>query len=210
MNYLDIYDNLKAMFPNAVCELEYKTPYTLLVAVILSAQCTDKRVNLVTPSVFEKYPTVQDMAKAQQEDLEMLIHSCGFYRNKSKNIISACKDIVERFNGEVPRTLEELTSLKGVGRKTANVMLSTIFDSPAIAVDTHVFRVANRLGLTTAKTPKQSEEQLMQVIPKNLWSNSHQMLVYLGRYVCKARKPKCEECKLKQYCKGYQSAKDNR
>ena len=157
MKYLDIYDNLKVMFPNAVCELEYKSPYTLLVAVILSAQCTDKRVNLVTPSVFEKYPTLQDMAKAKQEDLEVLIRSCGFYRNKSKNIISACQEIVERFSGEVPRSLEELTSLKGVGRKTANVMLSTIFDSAAIAVDTHVFRVANRLGLTNAKTPKQSE-----------------------------------------------------
>lgn len=209
MSYLDIYDGLKAMFPNAVCELEYKSPYTLLVAVILSSQCTDRRVNLVAPSVFERYPTVFDMAKAKQGKLETLIHSCGFYRNKSKNIITACQEIVERFSGEVPRSLEELTSLKGVGRKTANVMLSTIFDSPAIAVDTHVFRVANRLGLTNAKTPKQSEEQLMQVIPKNLWSDSHQMLVYLGRYVCKARKPNCEECKLKQYCKGYQNAKDN-
>lgn len=209
MNYLDIYDSLKAMFPNAVCELEYTSPYTLLVAVILSAQCTDKRVNLVTPSVFAKYPTVQDMAKAQQEELEVLIRSCGFFRNKSKNIISACKDIVDRFGGQVPNNLNDLMSLNGVGRKTANVMLSTIFDSPAIAVDTHVFRVANRIGLTTAKTPIQSENQLMRIIPKNLWSNSHQMLVYLGRYICKARKPNCDECKLKQYCKGYTNAKDN-
>lgn len=209
MDYQKIYDGLIDMFGDAECELEYSDPYTLLVAVILSAQCTDKRVNKVTPALFQKYPTVYDMAKADNIEVESIIRSCGFYHNKAKNIINASKDIVSKYNGKVPNTLEELISLAGVGRKTANVVLGTIFHKPAIAVDTHVFRVSNRLGLSQSTTPNKCEQDLMKVIPIEKWSNSHLLLVLLGRYICKARTPLCEECKLKQYCEEY-NARDKR
>ncbi|MBQ8749173.1 MAG: endonuclease III [Clostridia bacterium] len=206
--YEIVTSELQKIFVDAKCELDYKDPYTLLVAVILSAQCTDKRVNLVTPTLFASYPNVYAMANAEQADIERIIHSCGFYRNKAKSIIECSKDIIAKHNGEVPNTLEELVELRGVGRKTANVVLSTIFNVPAIAVDTHVFRVSNRLGLANAKTPEECEKQLMENLPKELWSKMHQLLVLFGRYNCKSKNPSCESCSLKGICKEYKCKKN--
>lgn len=203
LNYEIIYDDLKKKFNNAECELKYTNAYELLIAVILSAQCTDKRVNKVTPELFNKYPTPNDMVNADILELQRIIHSCGFYNNKSKNIIECCRDIVNKFNGEVPNNLDDLTRLSGVGRKTANVVLSTIYKVPAIAVDTHVFRVSNRLGLADAKNVDECEKQLMNNLPKELWSQMHYLLVLFGRYYCKSRNPNCENCTLKNICKEY-------
>ena len=196
-----IIDELNKLFPDAKCELEFNNPYTLLVSVILSAQCTDKRVNMVTPKLFEKYPTVFDLAKANQGDVEELIKPCGFYVNKAKNIINCSKQIVEKYKGAVPNKLEDLISLSGVGRKTANVVLSTAYNIPAIAVDTHVFRVSNRIGIASADNVDDCEKQLMQNFPKEKWLNLHQCLVLFGRYICKAQKPACENCVFKDICK---------
>ncbi len=198
-----IFDILNKKFPNAKCELGFSSVYQLLVAVILSAQCTDKRVNMVTQELFKKYPTAKEMANAKQEELEQEIHSCGLYHNKAKNIISASKDIVQKFNGEVPGEFDELVGLAGVGRKTANVVTSVGFGEDAIAVDTHVFRVARRLGLANADTPERVEMQLREIIEKKYWSQMHYLLVLFGRYFCKAQKPLCEECEFKKYCKYY-------
>lgn len=203
MEFQRIYEGLEETFGKAKGELVYKDEYTLLVAVILSAQCTDKRVNKVTPLLFEKYPTVYDMASANIVEVEEMIHSCGFYHNKAKNIIKACQDIVGKYDGKVPDNLEDLISLNGVGRKTANVVLATAYNKPAIAVDTHVFRVSNRLGLSTATNPEQCEKELMNNIPESQWSKSHLMLVLHGRYICTARNPKCYDCNLKNYCEAY-------
>lgn len=199
--YKFIYNKLKEIYPNASCELEYKDAYSILVAVILSAQCTDKRVNQVTPKLFEKYPTVFDLANAEQLDVEQIIYPCGFYRVKAKNIILSSKDVVEKYKGQVPNNLNDLISLKGVGRKTANVVLSTVYNVPAIAVDTHVFRVSNRVGLANADNVKDCEVQLMNVLPKQIWSEMHQMMVLFGRYICKSQNPKCDICPFKDCCK---------
>ena len=196
-----IIQELKKLFPDAKCELSFTNPYTLLVSVILSAQCTDKRVNQVTPELFKKYPTVYDLAKANQSDVEMIIKSCGFYNNKAKNIIACSKQIVDNYNGEVPTKLEDLIGLSGVGRKTANVVLSTAFNIPATAVDTHVFRVSNRIGIVSASNVDECEKQLMQSFPKEEWLNLHQCLVLFGRYICKAQKPSCENCVFSDICK---------
>ncbi len=180
--------------------LLYSSPYELLVAVILSAQCTDERVNKVTAELFKKYNTPEKMLTLTQEELEKRIFSCGFYRNKAKHILSASQDILERFGGEVPATQEELQTLAGVGRKTANVVYSVAFDGDAIAVDTHVFRVSNRLGLAPGKTPAEVEKGLMQAIPKENWSAAHHWLIWHGRKVCHSQRPDCSACTLKEIC----------
>lgn len=195
-----IYNTLHDIYKSPKCELNYENLFQLVVAVILSAQCTDKRVNLVTIELFKKYKTPQDFAGLNNEELEQQIYSCGFYKNKAKNIISMSKDLIERFNGEVPQTLEELISLAGVGRKTANVVLSEGFKKNAIAVDTHVFRVSHRLGLSSAKTPNQTEEDLKRLFNEELWSSLHLYMVLFGRYICKSQRPNCEECKFKKIC----------
>ena len=203
-----IYSYLKEKFPEPMCELNFKDRYQLLVSVILSAQCTDKRVNIVTKDLFKKYPTAETMAKANLEELEQEIKPCGFYHNKAKNILSACQKIVSDFDGEVPEDYDKLLSLPGVGRKTANVITSAGFGGDAIAVDTHVFRVSRRLGLASGNTPEKVEQELMKALDKNVWSESHFLMVLFGRYVCKAQRPLCEECDLKEYCKYYKEIKE--
>lgn len=203
-----IYSYLKEKFPEPMCELNFKDRYQLLVSVILSAQCTDKRVNIVTKDLFKKYPTAETMAKANLEELEQEIKPCGFYHNKAKNILSACQKIVSDFDGEVPEDYDKLLSLPGVGRKTANVITSAGFGGDAIAVDTHVFRASRRLGLVSGNTPEKVEQELMKALDKNVWSESHFLMVLFGRYVCKAQRPLCEECGLKEYCKYYKEIKE--
>ena len=191
---------LEKLYPDAKPALHYTTAYELLVAVILSAQCTDERVNKVTAVLFEKYSTPQTMLTLSQAELEKYIYSCGFYRMKAEHILSASKDIIEKFNGEVPDTVEKLMSLAGVGKKTANVVYSVWFGGDAIAVDTHVFRVSNRLGLAKGKTPLEVEAGLNKAIPKEDWSQAHHWLIWHGRKVCHSQKPACETCTLKGLC----------
>lgn len=198
---------LKELYPNPNCELEFNTPFQMLVAVILSAQCTDARVNKVTKVLFADYGTPEKLAKAKQEDIEKIIYSCGFYHNKAKNIIACSKDICERFAGQVPNYLEDMQTLAGVGRKTANVVYSLAFDGDAIAVDTHVFRTANRLTIGVGKTPEQVEKALMKNFDKNEWSKLHYRLVLFGRYHCKSQNPSCETCGLKDICAYYKDKK---
>jgi endonuclease III len=188
--------------PVAETELHYANPFELLVAVILSAQCTDKRVNQITPPLLQTYPNALAMSQAPVEAIFDLIKSCSYPNNKANHLSGMSKMLVERFKGEVPGTMDELQQLPGVGRKTANVIMSVAFDKPALAVDTHVFRVAARLGLTTnAKTPLETEKQLVKHIPQNLLPIAHHWLILHGRYVCVARKPKCEACGLVPFCK---------
>ncbi|HZE85015.1 MAG TPA: endonuclease III [Puia sp.] len=190
--------------PDAETELIYDTPYQLLVAVILSAQCTDKRVNLTTPAIFEKYPDPQALSRASFEQLFPLIKSISYPNNKTKHLIGMAKMLVEKFGGVVPLTVEELVELPGVGRKTANVITSVVDNQPNMAVDTHVFRVAARIGLTVrATTPLATEKQLLQYIPRELVHIAHHWLILHGRYVCVARNPKCPQCALKPACKYY-------
>lgn len=202
-NTQKILKELAALYPEAKPALEYRSPYELLVAVILSAQCTDERVNKVTSILFKEHSTPQSMLELTQEKLEKYIYSCGFYHNKAAHILSASRDILEKYNGEVPNDLEGLRTLAGVGRKTANVVYSVAFGGDAIAVDTHVFRVSNRLGIAEGKTPDKVEDGLCEAIPKNLWSKAHHYLIYHGRRVCHSQKPDCENCTLKNYCKFY-------
>jgi endonuclease-3 len=189
--------------PDAKPELDFTNPFELLIATILSAQCTDKQVNKVTPALFRDRPNAASVAEMTEEELAGYIKSCGFFNTKAKHILSACRDIVERFGGEVPSDRESLQSLAGVGRKTANVVLSNAFGEPAIAVDTHVFRVSNRIGLAEAKTVEKTEQQLMENIPRDKWSIAHHWLIFHGRRVCSAQKPKCESCTLTEYCRYY-------
>ena len=181
--------------------LNFSTPYELLIAVILSAQCTDERVNKITKVLFEKYSTPEKMSSLSQEELEKYIFSCGLYKSKAKHILSATKDILTKFNGQVPCLLEDLRSLAGVGRKTANVVYSVAFKGNAIAVDTHVFRVSNRIGLANAKNVLNTEKQLMKILDEKDWSRAHHYLIYLGRSFCKASKPNCDNCPIKENCK---------
>ena len=194
-----ILDRLEAMYPEAKAELVFSNPYEMLVATILSAQCTDKQVNKVTPAVFAKYPDANAMAEASVEDLFPMVKSCGF-KSKAGNIIAACRMIRDEHGGEVPHTREELTALPGVGRKTANVVLSNAFGIPAFAVDTHVFRVSNRLGLCSADTVEETERQMTALIPKEKWGRAHHWLIWHGRRVCKAQHPMCETCGLRGLC----------
>lgn len=209
MKIKDRYDFIIRYFlefnPDAETELIYDNPYQLLVAVILSAQCTDKRVNLTTPAIFERYPTVQDMAEATFEDLFPLIKSISYPNNKTKHLIGMAKILSEEHNGEVPMSVQELVKLPGVGRKTANVITSVIDHQPNMAVDTHVFRVSARIGLTVnAKTPEAAERQLIKHIPKEYVHRAHHWLILHGRHICIARNPKCGICGLKQVCKYFQ------
>ncbi|MET6998633.1 endonuclease III [Chitinophaga defluvii] len=190
--------------PNAETELIYDNPYQLLVAVILSAQCTDKRVNLTTPAIFEKYPTVETLSHATFDELFPLIRSISYPNNKTKHLIGMAQKVMEEFNGEIPATVKELITLPGVGRKTANVITSVVHQQPNMAVDTHVFRVSARIGLTTnATTPLQTELQLLKYIPEEQVHIAHHWLILHGRYICVARSPKCGECGLRPACKYY-------
>lgn len=194
--------------PGADTELIYDTPYQLLVAVILSAQCTDKRVNMTTPAIFERYPDVDSLSKASFEDLFPLIKSISYPNNKTKHLIGMARQVTEEFGGEIPHTVGELMSLPGVGRKTANVITSVVHKQPNMAVDTHVFRVSARIGLTTnAKTPLQAELQLVKNIPREKIHIAHHWLILHGRYVCLARNPKCGICGIKQACKYFEKIK---
>lgn len=196
----------KEHMPVAETELAYDNPYQLLVAVILSAQCTDKRVNIVTPPLFKAFPTPNVLAKAEFEDVEPFIRSVTFANNKTKHLIGMGKMLMEDFNGEVPDTVEELVKLPGVGRKTANVITSVIFNQPNMAVDTHVFRVSARIGLTTnAKNVLQAEKQLIANFPEELIHKAHHWLILHGRYTCTARNPKCQDCGLTSICKFYKT-----
>lgn len=185
-----------------VCYLNHETPWQLLIAVILSAQCTDARVNIVTKDLFQKYRTLEDFANADLKELEQDIHSTGFYHNKAKNIISCARTLVEKHGGEVPRTLEELTSLAGVGRKTANVIRGNIYHEPSIVVDTHVKRISRRLGFTKEEDPVKIEYDLMKALPKDHWILYNIQIITFGRTICSARSPRCEECFLSDLCKG--------
>jgi len=191
---------LEEMYHGAESELNYSNAFELLIATILAAQCTDKRVNEVTKELYKEYNTPEEMLSLSPAELENKVRSCGFYKNKSQNILATCGILLEKFNGEVPSTLDELMTLPGVGRKTANVVVSNVFGQDAIPVDTHVFRVSNRLGLANSDNVLTTEEQLMKNIPKNKWSEAHHWLIYHGRRICKARRPQCEECPLSIDC----------
>jgi endonuclease-3 len=194
-------------YPQAETELHYTNPYELLVAVILSAQCTDKRINLVTPRLFERYPTPESLSASTAEEVFEYIRSVSYPNNKSKNLIGMARVLVNDFNSEVPNTIEDLQKMPGVGRKTANVIASVIYNQPAMAVDTHVFRVSHRLGLVpkTAKNPLLVEKELIKYLPKDKISVAHHWLILHGRYVCIARTPKCPECELKDFCLAYET-----
>ncbi|MGQ0665749.1 MAG: endonuclease III [Nitrospiraceae bacterium] len=186
--------------PTVVMELTHRTPWELLVATILSAQCTDQRVNQVTPALFKRYRTPLEFAQAQPRELESLIKTTGFYRNKAKNLTGCGQAVAERFKGQVPSTMKELVSIPGVGRKTANVLLGAVFGQPAVVVDTHVKRVANRLDLTRSSDPERIEIDLQQLFPRERWTGVSQRLLLHGRYVCLARKPNCGDCTLSVVC----------
>ncbi len=195
---------LESIYSGTKTSLKYKTSFQLLIAAILSAQSTDVRVNIVTKELFGYYPTARDMLKLSVTDLENHIKTVGLYKTKAKHIIDACKILVEQYDGEIPSTREELVKLPGVGRKTANVVLSISKNIPSIAVDTHVFRVSNRLGLACADNVLETEKQLMKNIPKEKWSDAHHWLIWHGRKICKARKPLCNVCPINKYCDYYQ------
>ncbi len=196
-----VVEAVKAAYPKAGCSLRHRSVWQLLCATILSAQCTDERVNLTTPALFKAYPTPKEMGEAKQEDVEKLIRSCGFYKNKAKSLIAASKIIAEKHKGRVPKTMEELTALPGVARKTANVVLGTGYGiNDGIVVDTHVSRLSNRLGLTKNGEPEKIEKDLMRIVPREEWTDfSHQLIAH-GRSVCQARGPKCSDCVLADLC----------
>ena len=198
--YDQILAELERLYPDAKPALHFQNPYQLLVAVILSAQCTDVKVNAVTPALFAAYPDAHALSKADPLEVEAYIRTCGLYHNKAKNLVATAKTLVESYGGDVPADHEKLTQLPGVGRKTANVVMSCAFGADAIAVDTHVFRVSNRLGLADAGDVLKTEQQLMQNIPKNKWSLAHHWIIFHGRRVCSARKPDCENCTLSSWC----------
>lgn len=191
---------LEEMHPEAACALDHRSRFELIVAVVLSAQTTDVSVNKVTPALFEKYPDAHALAAADPDDVSEIIHTIGLYKNKSVNIVKLAAKICDDFGGEVPGSFDELVSLPGVGRKTANVVLAEAFGVPAIAVDTHVFRVSNRIGIANAKDVEKTEEQLRKRIPEEQWIRSHHLLIFHGRKICHARKPDCDACKLSQIC----------
>ncbi len=208
--YIHILNYFKTHVPVAETELHYKDPYQLLVAVILSAQCTDKRVNMITPALFEQFPTAEVLAASNSDTVFSYIKSISYPNNKAKHLVGMAKMLTRDFKGLVPEEIEELIKMPGVGRKTANVIASVVYNKPAMAVDTHVFRVSARLGLTTnAKNPLQTEKQLIKFIPSELVPKAHHWLILHGRYTCLARKPKCTECELKKWCKYYGTKKIN-
>ncbi|HEY8496500.1 MAG TPA: endonuclease III [Limnochordales bacterium] len=201
LNVPAILELLANMYPDARCALNYTTPFELLVACILSAQCTDKRVNIVTARLFPRYHRPEHFASMSPDELAEEIKDCGLYRSKAKHIVELSQILLDRYDGRVPDNREELMQLPGVGRKTANVVLSNAFDRPAIAVDTHVFRVANRIGLADAPDPLKTELQLMEAIPEELWSRAHHWLIHHGRTLCHARHPQCHACPIQPYCR---------
>ena len=199
-----IIERLREVYPSAHCELEFETPFQLLVATILSAQCTDKRVNIVTRDLFQKYPAARDLAEVSQSELEQAIKSTGFYRNKAKNLRAMAKDLVEKHGGEVPHTMAELTQLAGVGRKTANVVLGNAFSvEEGIVVDTHVGRLAKRFNLTAEHEPEKIEADLMRLVPRTQWTNFSHWLIWHGRRRCYARSPDCPDCEVGPICPSY-------
>ncbi len=200
-----IVDKLMETYPDAECELKYETPFQLLIATVLSAQTTDKKVNEVTKKLFKDYGTLDKFLTLSEEKLQDIIKVIGLYKTKSRNIVALCKVLRDNFNGEVPITRDELVTLPGVGRKTANVVISNCFGVQAFAVDVHVFRVSNRIGLANASTPEKTELDLMKNIDENLWTICHHTIIFHGRRCCTARNPKCEECTIKDYCKYYKN-----
>ena len=196
-----IYDLLLEEYPDACCALEHRDPYQLAVATILSAQCTDERVNMVTPALFEAYPSVEDLADARPEELEEMIRSTGFFRNKTKSLIGMATGVSEKYGGELPRSMDELVKLPGMGRKTANVVLGNAFGiDEGVVVDTHVKRLSGLMALSGEKTPEKIEQDLMEVFPRERWTMLSHLLIFHGRQVCKARKPRCEACTLSHLC----------
>ncbi|MCC6587947.1 MAG: endonuclease III [Bryobacterales bacterium] len=196
-----ILEGLDKLYPNVTCELVHETPWQLLVATILSAQCTDKRVNMVTPGLFRKYPTIEDFANVSQEELAQDIRSTGFFNNKAKSIIGAAKKVLSDYKGEVPRNMEDLLTVPGAARKTANVVLGTAYGiASGVVVDTHVSRIANRLGLTSETDPVKIEKDLQRIIPKDRWVLFSHQVIHHGRQLCTARNPKCAECALEPIC----------
>ena len=199
---------LKNTYPDATCSLDFKTPFQMVVAVMLSAQCTDERVNKITPALFERCKTIQDFVDIDLRELEEIIHPCGFYKNKAKNIKLCAKQVLENFGGEVPQTMDELLTLAGVGRKSANVILLEAFGiANGIAVDTHAKRIANRLGLSTQNDPEKIEQDLLNIFPKEHLKDINHLFVWHGRKTCDSRKPRCIDCSIKDYCKYYKSRK---
>lgn len=204
----EILDKLDEVYTREYkCYLNHETPWQLLIATMLSAQCTDARVNVVTKELFLKYKSPEDFAKADLKELEQAIHSTGFYHNKAKNIIACCRELVEKYDGQVPNDLEALTSLPGVGRKTANVIRGNIFHEPSVVVDTHVKRISKKLGFTKEEDPEKIEYDLMKVLPKEHWILYNIQIITFGREICFARSPKCEECFLTEYCSYFKSRK---
>lgn len=198
---------LKAEYPEAVCQLNADSPFQLIVATRLSAQCTDARVNLVTPALFEKYPTENELAEAEIGDVENLIHSCGFYRAKARDLVGMAKAVRDIYNGTLPDTIEELTKLPGVGRKTANLIVGDVYKKPAVVADTHLIRITNLLGLTDSKDPKAVEMQLKKILPPEESNDFCHRVVLHGRAVCIARRPKCDQCRLNEVCKHFNGKK---
>ncbi|RQD69714.1 MAG: endonuclease III [Tindallia sp. MSAO_Bac2] len=200
-----ILDKLSEAYPSPRSELDFTNPLECLIATMLSAQCTDQRVNLVTKDLFDEFKSPEDYLVLDNHELEERIKSCNYYKTKSKHILETCKILHLKYNGEVPNTRSGLMELPGVGRKTANVVLSNAFGTPAIAVDTHVFRVANRLGIVKAENVTETEKQLMDAIPEEKWSDAHHWLILHGRRICKARKPLCEKCSVTNWCKYFKN-----
>ena len=199
---IDIIEILKKTYPDATCSLDFSTPFEMAIAVLLSAQCTDDRVNKTTPALFEKYSTPEDFTKIELSVLENLIHPCGFYKNKAKNIKLMAQKIMSDFNGELPHTMDELVSLPGIGRKSANVIMLEAYNNPqGIAVDTHAKRISNRIGLSNEETPEKIEQDLIKKIPKKYFKDVNHLFVWHGRNTCTARSPKCENCTIKNFCK---------
>ena len=204
-----IYELLKEEYPDVHCELNYQTPLQLLTATVLSAQTTDRQVNRVTEKLFAEHPDMDTLLELSEEELENYIHSLGFYHTKARNLYRLFRELADRFQGEVPQTMQELTSLPGVGRKTANVVLANAFGIPAIAVDTHVFRVSNKIGLAHASNVRETEKQLQNALDPEIWSLMHHLLIFHGRRCCSARSPQCERCVIRQYCEYYQKEWEN-
>ena len=204
----DFVEILKQTYPDATCSLDFKTPFQMIVAVMLSAQCTDERVNKTTPALFERYKTIQDFADIDIKELEEIIHPCGFYKNKAKNIKLCAKQLLENFDGKVPDNMNDLQSLAGVGRKSANVVMLEVFNKPqGIAVDTHAKRISNLMGLSKESDPSKIEQDLVKIFPKEYLKDINHLFVWHGRNTCIARKPKCDICTVKEYCK-YQKKRD--
>ena len=198
---------LKNTYPDATCSLDFKTPFEMVIAVMLSAQCTDERVNKTTPSIFSKYSSPKDFANADISELEKLVHPCGFYKNKSKNIIACSKMLIEKYNGIVPNNIDDLMNLPGVGRKSANVVMLEAFNSPVgIAVDTHAKRISNRIGFSKEEDPEKIEQDLLKVIPPPYYYDANHLFVWHGRKTCTARNPKCNTCPIAMYCNSFKKS----